>query len=82
MSKIKIKVDSLGRIVIPIKIRKKLGIELNSEIYMMLDDDRATITSTRDKCVICSGKNEVIGELNMCMRCVNKILDFSKNITK
>ena len=53
MVEIKIKVDSLGRVVILIGIRKRLGIELNSEINMSLDDDCIIITSIKNKCAIC-----------------------------
>ena len=40
MEKAERKVDELGRIVLPIAMRKKLGIEPKNNLFMFLDGDR------------------------------------------
>ena len=78
MSEIKTKIDSLGRVVIPVKIRKKLGIELNSEIHMTLDENKVHISAVKKKCIICNNKNDLIDEFSICKDCIDKIVAFSK----
>ena len=82
MNEIKIRIDSLGRVVIPIKIRKKLGIELNSDLSMTFNEYGVIIFSCALKCAICGGAEKVIKELKVCKVCIDKIVIFLGNSEK
>lgn len=76
MSDIKTKIDAHGRVLIPSKIRKKLGIELNSETYLTLDGDKVYVSAAKKKCAICDNSNGVIDDLGICKCCIDKIVEF------
>jgi AbrB family looped-hinge helix DNA binding protein len=42
-----VKVAEGGRIVIPLEVRQILGIKVGSELVMTVENDRATLTSTK-----------------------------------
>ena len=41
-------IDSLGRLVIPISLREKIGVKNNDEVNIELQDDRIIITSAKN----------------------------------
>ena len=45
------KIDNLGRIVIPKIMRDKLGLSKNDELDIMLDGDRIIISKTKDELI-------------------------------
>ena len=48
--------DNLGRVVIPIKYRRKLGIENNSTVLVSLEDDTILIHPKNRHCALCGKK--------------------------
>lgn len=70
------KIDSLGRIVIPMEIRKELGIEINDTLYFDTRDNEIIISkkkqSLRDyiiELMLDADNNESVSDI------LNKILD-------
>ena len=66
-------VDNLGRIVLPIKYRKKLGIESNSKVLVTLEDDGIIISPTIKHCALCGKNIEKENKFKLCDECILKI---------
>lgn len=47
------RVDDLGRIVIPMELRRTLGIKVKDPIAIYVEGDRIILTKHKDSCVIC-----------------------------
>ena len=53
------KVDELGRVVIPIELRRVMGIEEKNSIEIYVDSDRIILQKHEQSCVFCGSDDEV-----------------------
>ena len=53
------KVDELGRVVIPIELRRVMGIEEKNSIEIFVDSDRIILQKHEQSCVFCGGDDDV-----------------------
>lgn len=69
------RVDDLGRIVIPVEIRRSHGIEVGSPLSISIEDDKIVLTRPDDACVICGGDSQTvkIKDRNVCLNCVSLV---------
>ena len=74
----KTKIDSLGRVVIPIHFRKRLGIAVNSEINVDCFDGRIIITPQQVLCPICQS-TPTVTDIGVCRSCAEKIINYYKS---
>lgn len=70
---IEIKIDNLGRVVIPIKIRKKLSLVCGSKLSVSLDKNVIKLIPVQNCCVLCGGEDLLLRDLKICERCVERI---------
>ena len=54
------KVDELGRIVLPIELRRTLGIEEKDRIEIFVDGDSVILRKYQPGCVLCGNANDLI----------------------
>lgn len=47
------RVDDLGRIVIPMELRRTLGIKVKDPLAIFVEGERIILTKHKDSCVIC-----------------------------
>jgi AbrB family transcriptional regulator, transcriptional pleiotropic regulator of transition state genes len=69
------RVDDLGRIVIPMELRRTLGINVKDPMSITVDGQRIIIEKHHDVCAIC-GSTEGITEVKsrpVCADCVSTI---------
>ena len=69
------KVDELGRIVIPIELRNKLGIAERDPIEIFVDGSSIVLKKYNPNCIFC-GNNKDLLEYNenlICKKCRDKI---------
>jgi len=69
------KIDELGRIVIPIEIRKFLEINEKDSLNISLDDVSIFIKKEKPSCVFCSSTctlKNFYGK-NVCKNCIDKL---------
>ena len=67
------KVDELGRIVIPIEMRRTLGVDSHDPIEMFVDGESIIIRKYAPGCVFCGNPKDNIeyaGKL-VCRKCVS-----------
>ena len=69
------KVDELGRIVLPIEIRRTLDIAEKDELEIFMDDDHIVLQKFEPSCIFCSSSHGLVtyrGK-NVCKECIHTI---------
>ncbi len=70
------KVDELGRIVLPIEIRKSMEIDNKGDaVEIFIDDDRIILKKYQPACIFCGDADQVthFGGKLLCRSCIAKI---------
>ena len=69
------KVDVLGRIVLPIELRKNLDIEKEDPIEIFVDGDYILLKKYEPACIFCGNAKDVkrIRDKNVCTECLKEI---------
>jgi AbrB family transcriptional regulator, transcriptional pleiotropic regulator of transition state genes len=72
------RVDELGRLVIPIELRKTLGIDEKDCLEIYVDDEKIMLKKYQPACIFCRNADDVIHykEKIICKSCadlINKI---------
>jgi transcriptional pleiotropic regulator of transition state genes len=69
------KVDELGRIVLPIEIRKVLDINQKDAIEIFTDEDKIILQKYQPACVFCNNVTDVIyfNGKRICKECIAKL---------
>ena len=71
------RVDELGRVVIPIELRKQLGLSVKDPLSISVEDGQIIMTKYDDACFVCGNEN-LKGAIEMndkviCKDCQQKI---------
>ena len=69
------KIDELGRIVIPIEVRKKLEIKEKDSLIIFLENNGIFIKKEKPHCLFCNSQVEleILLEKNICKNCIQKL---------
>ena len=69
------KVDELGRIVLPVELRRTLDIAEKDSLEIYVDDDRIILKKYEPTCVFCGSSKDVISfkGKNICSVCMNEL---------
>lgn len=70
------RIDDLGRIVIPMEIRRMLGMKVRDPLSIVLDGDRVIVSKHHDACVVCGTIDESMIEIKgrpVCADCAEEI---------
>ena len=69
------KVDELGRIVLPIEIRKTLDIEQRDALEIFVDEDRIVLQKYQPACIFCSQVDNIVyfNGKRVCASCLAKL---------
>lgn len=69
------KVDELGRIVLPIELRRTLDINIKDPVEIYVDGDFIMLKKYEPACVFCGNAKDVteINGKNVCAKCLNEI---------
>lgn len=69
------KVDELGRIVLPIELRRTLNIEIKDPLEIYVDGEAILLKKYQPACVFCGSSDDVIqikGK-NICANCIKEL---------
>ncbi len=69
------KVDELGRVVLPIELRRTLGIEERDPLEIALEEDRLILRKHETACIFCGSCEDLLeyrGKL-LCEKCLQEI---------
>lgn len=69
------KIDDLGRISIPIKVRNQCEIKTNDPLEIQVDGDSIILQKYKEKCVFCRNSEYIMNfkGKNVCKECINII---------
>ena len=69
------KVDELGRIVLPIELRRTLNINIKDPIEIYVDEDSVVLKKYEPACIFCGNANNVknINGKNVCQNCIDEL---------
>lgn len=69
------RVDDLGRIVIPMELRRTLGINVKDPMAIFVEGDRIILTKHKDSCSICGSTDDIetIKDRPVCAGCISDI---------
>ena len=71
------KVDELGRIVLPIELRRRLDIAERDELEIFVENERIVLQKYEPTCVFCTSSRGLIAfrGKNVCKECLAKIME-------
>ena len=69
------KVDELGRIVLPIEIRKTLDIQQKDAIEIFIDEDKIILQKYQPACIFCNRVENIVyfNDKRVCSDCIEKM---------
>lgn len=69
------KVDDLGRIVLPIELRRMLDIAERDELEIYIENDHIILQKFEPACIFCGSSRALVSyrEKNVCQDCIQKM---------
>lgn len=69
------KMDSLGRVVLPIELRRTLGIDIKDPIEIYVDKDMVILRKYNPGCIFCGEVGDTLEMSNkpVCLKCARTI---------
>jgi len=69
------RVDDLGRIVIPMELRRTLGIHVKDALSISVEGERIILEKYKDSCIICGDEKQIVAVKGrpLCAKCVADI---------
>ena len=69
------KVDELGRIVLPIELRRTLNIEIKDPLEIYVDGESIMLKKYQPACIFCGSSDEVtqLKGKNVCGQCLREL---------
>lgn len=68
-------IDSLGRLVLPIEMRQRMGLETGAGVEMFFDNNTVILKKYQETCIFCNSAEDLIsfGEKKVCKKCAKKL---------
>jgi transcriptional pleiotropic regulator of transition state genes len=72
------KVDELGRIVLPIELRRTLDIAERDELEIYMENDRIVLQKFEPSCIFCASSRDLVNfrGKNVCQECIHNMGKF------
>lgn len=69
------KVDELGRIVIPVELRRTLGIDIKDALEIYVDGHEIILKKYEPACIFCGNARDVVNynSKNICSECLEDL---------
>ena len=73
------KVDELGRVVIPIELRRIFDIEVKDALEIFVDGDQIILKKYEPACIFCDDAKDVIKyhDKSICKRCLSNLASYT-----
>lgn len=71
------KVDELGRVVIPIELRRTLGIDVKDSLEIYVDSEKIILKKYEPACIFCGSADDVkyLKGRIVCGECVKELVE-------
>ncbi len=63
------KVDELGRVVLPVEMRRTLGIEERDPLEISLEGENIVLHKVQCVCIFCGGEKDLLEHNGKCICC-------------
>ena len=73
MQGIEKEIDELGRVVLPIEMRRKLGLQSKSKVIVKMENNRILLSPKEKCCALCGKTTQVHAAFRLCAACIEKI---------
>ena len=75
------KVDELGRVVIPIELRRIHGIEVKDSLEIFVDGENIILRKYEPACIFCGQAKDIsiFSGKNVCQSCIAELSNLYKN---
>ena len=72
------KVDDLGRIVLPIELRRTLDISERDELEIYMENERIVLQKYEPTCIFCASSRGLVAYRgkNVCGECIRKMTQY------
>lgn len=69
------RIDELGRVVLPIELRRTLDIDIKDSLEIYVDNSSIILRKYEPACVFCGNANDVVSfkGKNVCKHCVEEL---------
>ena len=69
------RLDELGRIVLPIEIRKTLDLQQKDAVEIFIDEDKIILQKYQPACIFCNQVDNIVyfGGKRLCASCIAKM---------
>lgn len=69
------KVDELGRVVVPVELRRTLGIDIKDPLEIYVDSDSILLKKYEPACILCGSNDELMEYKGkkICRKCIAKL---------
>ncbi len=69
------KVDELGRVVLPIELRRTLGIKIKDALEIYVDGEKIILKKYEPACTFCNNADNIKQHMgkNVCAECITKL---------
>lgn len=69
------KVDELGRIVLPIELRRTLNIDIKDSLEIFVEGENIILKQYRPCCIFCGDGKDMVNYMgkNVCAECAKKL---------
>lgn len=69
------KIDELGRIVIPIELRRTLDIEIKDSLEIFVEGEHIILKKYNPSCIFCGNARDVVNYKgkNICQNCLSEL---------
>lgn len=69
------RVDDLGRIVLPIELRRNLNIDIRDSLEIFVDGDYIMLKKYEPACIFCGSVDDVVSYegKNICRKCIEDL---------
>lgn len=69
------KVDELGRVVVPVELRRTLGIDIKDPLEIYVDFDSILLKKYEPACILCGSNDELMEYKGkkICRKCIAKL---------
>lgn len=75
------KIDELGRVVIPVEVRRRFGIDIRDSLEIFIEDnDNIVLKKYEPSCIFCGDAKDVFNYQgkNICNECAKRMAIYAK----
>ena len=73
MQGIEKQIDELGRVVLPMEIRKKLGLKSKASLIVSMEGETILMTAVENCCALCGTFCDVHKNVRLCASCIASV---------